>query len=124
MYYLGDSTGPAPATSTQEDITLPPQSTSDVSMYYSRLPALSDLPTSNPPSVCSSSVCSSGEVSYSTEPLSDLSVEDVLGPPNHTSTISGSHFQHIQSDQLLSNPLPSLPSESNVTDDIIELLLH
>ena len=101
-----------------------PLSTSDVSVDYSSLPSLSDLPTSNPPSVCSSSVCSSGEVSCSTEPLSDLSVEDVLGPPNDTSTISGSHFQHIQSDQLLSNPLPSQTSESNVTEDIMELLLH
>ena len=104
--------------------TLPSRSVSNVSVDYSNLHSLSDLPTSNPPSVCSSSGCSSGEVSCSTEPLSDLSVEDVLGPPNDTSNDSSSHFQQVQHGQFLSNPPPSLPYESNVTGDIMELLLH
>ena len=78
---------------------------------YSSLPSLSDLPTSNPPSVCSSSGCSSGEVSCSTEPLSDLSVEDVLGPPNDTSNDSGFYYQHMGphiNQKCDSSPLPDL----------------
>ena len=78
---------------------------------YSSLPSLSDLPASNPPSVSSSSVCSSGEVSCSTEPLSDLSVEDVLGPPNDTSNDSGFYHQHMGphiNQECVSSPLPDL----------------
>ena len=91
---------------------------------YSSLPALSDLPASNPPTVCSSSMYVSGEMSCSTELLSDLSVEDVLGPPNDTSNESASHSQHFQLDQYLQSCFPSLPSGSNVTEDVSEILLH
>ena len=91
---------------------------------YSSLPSLTDIPASNPPSVCSLTGSSSGEVSCSTEPLSDLSVEDILGPPNDTSNDSASHSQHFQLDQYLQSCFPSLPSGSNVTEDISEILLH
>ena len=101
------------------------QSSNVLSMVdYSSKPALSDLPASNLPTVCSLPGCSSGEVSCSTEPLSDLSVEDVLGPPNDTSNDSASYSQRCQLDQYLPSNFPSLPSGSNVTEDISEILLH
>ena len=51
---------------------------------YDSLPTLSDLPTLSPQSVGSSSVHSSGHVPSSTEHLSDLSVEDILGQSHYT----------------------------------------
>ena len=93
-------------------------------MDYNSLPTLSDLPTLSPLSVGSSSVHSRGHVSSSTEPLSDLSVEDILGQPlNGFSKDSCFAWPHNQANVQLSYSIPYSTNMDSVTDEIIDLLI-
>ena len=147
-YASGRATPQLTAVPTQDrsdSLSTDPLSLSSVD--YNSLPTLSDLPTLSPQSVGSSSVHSSGHIPSSTEHLSDLSVEDILGEEdtslhNHLSLLglyasnaSGSSehaLPHSQENEIYSNsehitcnqPLPKNPKANTDLHSFLDLFLH